>query len=597
MPEVVGTAYVRIKAITTGLAKDIEDAVNKGAAEANVDKAGSTLSSNVGKSMTKDIEKEITPAIEDGVTKGSEKVDTDPAGNAISRKLHESIRKGSDKESGNTFASITKKLGDLFKNFKLPMPAVFGALAAPVVSGSLKIITDLIANVVAQVGFLAQAFGSLGVVAAGAGVGLGLAIFPLMLSLKAATPELDKFKKSMATLKKPFLDIAQSAQHVFFPALEDTLKTLAKLTPMFKGFVTDNAQAAGNFVKNAASILTASKNTGAWTVILDQSKAIFDDLLSVIQQVIRTLLPFLKVVMPLSRLFADAIRDLANRWLLLVQARAESGGLTTTLTIWFEWAMAIIKAFGDLLTAIKNVFKIGASTAAPFFESFRKFSADFRAFTESKAGQDRIKAIFDNARPVVHEVWLILKDIIGFITRPLLSGGSQNNIVGVLETIRTKILPPLEQMLQDASGKLAKPLMNLFDALSKVFKGDTLASAIDILAGFVDIWAKLLELPGVGTLISDVAGMALALALFNRLTNLSTVAIGLSKFAIAYGKLKAAQAAGTTSDLTGLAAALGFFGTLDLVGIAAGLAGIAVAAGLIFIAFKNWGTITDTVQK
>ena len=35
--DVVGTAYVTIRALTAGIAKDIEDGVKKGAADADVD--------------------------------------------------------------------------------------------------------------------------------------------------------------------------------------------------------------------------------------------------------------------------------------------------------------------------------------------------------------------------------------------------------------------------------------------------------------------------------------------------------------------------------------------------------------------------------
>src|SRR5690606_752414 len=48
---IVGTAYVRIKALTKGLGKDIQKAVKKGMADAKLDKVGEEEGDKAGKSF------------------------------------------------------------------------------------------------------------------------------------------------------------------------------------------------------------------------------------------------------------------------------------------------------------------------------------------------------------------------------------------------------------------------------------------------------------------------------------------------------------------------------------------------------------------
>lgn len=126
--EVVGTAFVRIRAITEGLAKDIEKGVKKGIGKDAGDKLGGDIADNAVKTMKDGVEKgtaDIDKSVDEkGGQKGGDKL-----GGALLDGFKKALDKGDFKGAGNL---ISKKINDDFK-------ANFDAdLAKAIDSGSLK---------------------------------------------------------------------------------------------------------------------------------------------------------------------------------------------------------------------------------------------------------------------------------------------------------------------------------------------------------------------------------------------------------------------------------------------------------------------------
>lgn len=106
--EIVGTAYVRIRAITAGLAKDISDGVDKGVKDADVDKAGKALGGDLGEASSK----EFGGSMADGV------------GDALdSPELHKAAEKG----GGGVAKDVSKGIDDENKR-RNPFTSLLDAL-------------------------------------------------------------------------------------------------------------------------------------------------------------------------------------------------------------------------------------------------------------------------------------------------------------------------------------------------------------------------------------------------------------------------------------------------------------------------------------
>ena len=138
MAEVVGTAYVRIRAITTGLSSDIKDGLDSGMA-----------------GMDKDVERNITEKVTRKVKDGMGEAG-DEGGKSFTQRLRSSMRKGmsdTDKDTSKRF----KGMIDNLKKFKLPGRFWLVALAIPALGGALKLAASYIITLVGQLGYIVEA--------------------------------------------------------------------------------------------------------------------------------------------------------------------------------------------------------------------------------------------------------------------------------------------------------------------------------------------------------------------------------------------------------------------------------------------------------
>ena len=112
--ELVGTAYVRIRAITAGLASEIKDGVEKGAKDADLDKAGGKLGEDLGAGASESFKGSMA----DGVTEAFDSPEMHKASEEGGEGVAKDVAKGVDKENKrkNPFSSMLDALKNL--NFK-----------------------------------------------------------------------------------------------------------------------------------------------------------------------------------------------------------------------------------------------------------------------------------------------------------------------------------------------------------------------------------------------------------------------------------------------------------------------------------------------
>jgi len=687
--EVVGSAYVIIRAVTDKLASDIKDGLDKGAADADVEGTGRDIGDRVGTAVAEGIDnsgaldaavnagQEAGQALVDGVNKGVDDGDvgqglTDAVDGALpdidksgeksgmswadgmrrvalaqlaangpadwfeatedrdGRRVGGSLRRILDKafpdvsDSGdglgrrfaqafNDGADKKNPLGKFLKSIKVPPLVALAVLAVPAIGGAIKIIGAYIIGLVAQIGYLATALGGLGAAFAGAGAGLAAGILPIILALKTQTPALEQFKKSASTLTAEWKKVGAATQLTLLPALTEALRTTTVLVPAFSQFGVRIGQAAGNTAKLAAATLTSTSNQGYLNNILNGSVGIWNTLSRVVALVINGLLPFLSAAQPLAQRLADSVANVAQKFSDVTNAGAASGSLTATLTTWYDRAELIVRAFGDMIVAIWNTFKIGGDVAAPFFTTFSNFAERWRTFTESAAGQSRIKEIFDNAVPVMREVNLLVRDIILAIFQPI-AGGDTAGIIGFLQTLRKDILPSLQELGKSLSANAGPALQSFVDTfivlLDRLAQGGGLGTFFASFTVAMKILIVLLENPIFGAIVPKLITMitlfkALNLITFggfstgltglikalSSLTGL-TGALGGVKTAIMGFQAVSAGGAGFAAIGSSIAAALG------PLGIFLAIAAAVIAAVLAIVwAFKNWDKIKEFVSK
>lgn len=508
--EVVGTAFVRIKALTKGLGKEIEKSVKKGMADAKLDKVGEEEGEKLGTALgdsavdsasdrIKERSGDIVPkGVFDDVRKQFENENPFSDFDLIPEGAEDKVRKSFDRQaeivrSGmdrinnnierewptknrnlapdfdklwakadrdtNKFANSLGRLQARMKSFA-DTPGLGGGITkllggvAGLAVVALPYIQDLGAGIlaygtgiVAQLGFMTTAVVGLAA-AAGAAVGSSLLpIIPIMLAFKAETDVLIEFKDSMKAAAEEFSRIGVATQATLLPALDRAVFQMGELVPMFSEFGLYVGQSIGAFTEWTAATLTGEKAQGRWGDILRSSLRILDMLLPTLLNVGDMLSGLWVAAIPASERFVGTLSDIVQRWTDIVNWGLNSGQLTDTLNTWYGRAELLGSALGNLSGALFDILSVGANSADNVFVRFDAWAERFRTWTESEVGQNRLALIFDNSLAVMREVNGVAVELFDGIFGRLDEVGGVDSMVESLQRFQ-EIIPGVKEQFQ-----------------------------------------------------------------------------------------------------------------------------------------------------
>jgi hypothetical protein len=604
--ELIGTAYVRIKAITTGLAKDISDGVDKGVKDAgpDIDKSGEGigegLSKGAGKKFKGEFPGDVTEALGDKeIDKSSE-----DAGGRISqniRKGHEDenkkrnpfsslldslrkigkdtrselpsfldspeldskseetgsrisrgIRKGHDKENDkrNPFMSLLDKMDGALKPLQgIVKKGLLAALSPDIISGAAAALAAGLAGAVAAVGALLEA-------GLGAGVALGgvfSAAIPgaavLMAALKADTKELQAFKKAAADLLKPWKEVAVATQKTLLPGLLDALDVIQDLVPLFAEFGGVIGGIGADFARMAGQILVSDRSISDLSVILEASTGFFENMRDTGLNLFQTITPLMAALAPIAVQLSESLEKMAIKFREFILAKSDSGELTTTFQGWYDKLVVLAGIVADLGVGLFNIFTIGAEWGGDMFKSLSDVTSKFREWTSSAEGKTKIEEFFDRVRPLAHEIWGLLTDIAKIVVAPVIDASGTEGATEFVKSIREDWLPTFRDLATALAGKgIGDALKNLADSLIGLIEAaggtGTLSSTIGTLALAIDGLATILSNP----IVQAIAPVLVTIA--GGIAALSFILTPVKVIVSALGSLGTA--------LTGLAGFVGF---------------------------------------
>lgn len=527
MAEVVGTAYVRIRAITTKLSSDISDAVNKGAAAADADikEAGERSGRSFGESFSGTVTDKVSETLRDGVSGNDRDSNTFKRfGHSMAGLFHRAFRSGSDSESGATSKKFTQTFSKIFnglKKFQLPLPFWLTTLGIGALAGAAKLAIYYVGGIVGYLGTLVQigvAGGAvLGATFITAAAGLGI----LMAAFKAQTPELEAFKEGVADVNEAWKNMIRGTQRELFPRLDEAYRTLSNgLLPVFNEMAPVVGRVAGDVAKMVASTLTSGPAMKMWEGFSVNVGYVSAALGRIINALARMFIPLMDTLNPLVLDFAITLVTITERWADLLEKARDSGSLKTFFDTGYAKAKQFMGALGDILAGLWNIMQIGSQEIGmSAFDTFDAFAERFRAFTKSLDGQNKIRKFFQEAKPVMEEVNGIMRDIIVLFGQDVMTGSGSKNIVATLQLIRNTVIPGVHSALKELAGAtsqadFASLIASMTDLITAIFKLQFLTPVLQTITFFLEALVTVLNTPIVGPLVKwlfvlgTVAGFA-----------------------------------------------------------------------------------------
>jgi len=563
MAEVVGTAYVRIRALTTGLSKDIKDGLDSGM-------------SGIDRDVDSQVNEKITQRVKKGMGEAG-----DEGGKSFTTRLRESMKKGMSDNDKDTSRRFKKLIGNL-KKFKLPGRFWLVALAIPALGGALKLAASYITTLVGQLGYIATAAVGAGAALAGAFAAVGAGILPIVLAFKAETPALDEFNESIREQADLWLDVGVAAQVGLLPALDQAFTNLGRLRAPMTELAGTMGRIIGNAAEAVSELLTSESALESWETVFGASVGVFRSLMDGLVPLIGVLPGFFAATAPLAMQLAESLGTAMENFATFIQTGTESGQLGEQLQIWYDRAESIGRSIWNIIEALWEVFRVGADVVAPQFETLESKTQGWVDFLRSAEGQSTLDRIFTNALPVAQEFNGLMGDIIDMIITPLL-GGDTEVVDSFLQSLRTDWLPLLQDLAEALAENLGPNLEELvggfIELITAMAESGALGTFTMLLGDLIGVLVELFQLPGLG----DFLGVLLTiLPILGLLAGPLGIIIGLAE---TLAPVLVALSGGVIT----LEAAL-----LPMIAI---ILAVIAAIALIIVIWKNWDKIVAGAKK
>lgn len=412
----------------------------------------------------------------------------------------------------------------------------------------------------------------------------GASLSEINIAMQKLGPSGQVFAKTVSGMKGDLDGLTKNIQSILLPSFSELANTARTYMPMVERAFNSTAFAIKGTVDSFREYLAEGRTQGQVGQILANNTAIVTQFGAAGVSGIKVLVDLLTAAGPLLiRMSQDISR--------FMQSLSDSSGANTSgLSNFFESTYSVLqKTVGiasDVLAALYNITSIGVPLGSAMGDSFTKMAENFRAFTESTGGIQKIRDWFIEMTPVVYELGYLVRDVSAALFG---LGGNGNAFITISQTLREDILPLFVQFVENISGNLIPTLLELVKTVVEFFTAiDPLAAIIPILTVIGAVFKVVVDaiemLGGAGKVMIAV----FVAAIFTiKLTTMSLVMLAQAK----------ARAALATRTLN--AATAGLSSGLQRVGISAtiaavGIRGMMLATGAIGIGLMVLGSILST---
>lgn len=308
----------------------------------------------------------------------------------------------------------------------------------------------------------------------------------------------------------------------------------------------------------------------------DEARQSMDTVGHILANLGRVIIDFFRAGSSTGDKMLESLSGITDKWAEFLHQTSTQNRLAE----WFEKAREdgrkLLEVLGHLFRGLLNIFHAANTTGEILWSRINDAAERFEDFTKSTEGQNKLKQWFANSIPVIHQVSLLLRDILRYIGQT--ARDQQRGMLPLLIALRTKLLPGLEAFLGFMTSLFQEIAPGTLDALAEVVglvfrllsKTVTLLpEVVKLFKFFVDMVIDLTNIPGFGHFVVLFLSLLGALRLGFTIAKFTGISWLISKIGVLTTALKGLiiWAAGANKATAALAA--GALKAGKLLGVAA----------------------------
>lgn len=372
----------------------------------------------------------------------------------------------------------------------------------------------------------------------------------LQTAMDALPASAQEFVKFLGQQQDKLTELRKTAADGIFPGLESGITSAEKNFGILDGAVGKTSGVLGDIADQVGKFL-GSKGFGR------DFKSITDENAVVLKrggEAGINLAHALVDVMVAAEPLVDWLSRISVKLSAGIEDWAETGRKTGQTKDFFDQTRQVLEVLGgitgDVATGIKNIWVAAYPVGRDLLDLIHQVTSRWAVWTDSLAGQNELQGYFKRSEPVL----IATGKLVGAIVDAFFDMSNQPGTSGLIDQIRTQLLPAVEQIMQNLTGPhgfgpalvgTVTSIVQLIAALSA--NGGGLTLAVKAIGDVVDGVKWLLEnIPGLGPVIT----VALAGATLYKVLGIGKAISGIQTLITLLARVKApAAAAGAAGDV------------------------------------------------
>lgn len=287
-------------------------------------------------------------------------------------------------------------------------------------------------------------------------------------SLKGLAPNAQSFMRAVSAFKPAFDAMKLDVQQRLFAGLNTEVQALGRMyLPVASQQFGLMAQNINKSVREATGFLQTPQALRDVTTIGENVQGMFRNMRGVLADVVQAFLDITTVGSSFLPGIGASVQGLTSRFQQFIASARESGQLQQFFAAGLQAVKDLGVGLGNLGIGLFNVFQIGQAQGAGLLATFRSLTEQFRAFTESAAGQQAIGNLFATLGEVMRQVTPIIRElalVFGQVLAPIAREVAAVIGPAVLSVIQQ--LGPVFQALQPGIMAVAQVFAQLLTTLA-----------------------------------------------------------------------------------------------------------------------------------
>ena len=482
--------------------------------------------------------------------------------------------------------------------------------------GIASVIQPAIAAIVGSLGGLvamaSSAAASLNVLGGAGGVlaALGAGFAAVTISVRTLMEgKLEDLPKSLQGVRKEvdasgeaWAGMREKIAVSFWSQLDGQIKSTADaVLPLLRDGLSGVATELGETAKQTAQWMKSPLFKKQTASIFQTMKGVTDGFGHALLGLLKGFVNITQAAGPMLGKFGDVMRNFGD-WAASI---GDSEQKQKNLGVAFEYAWSKAAQLWDIAknlgATLKAMFSAGRASGDSLLGSLQDVVKEWRNWAESTEGQERIKRWFENVEPIARAAGRLIADLGKAIARLAEDGTT----AGLLEKIRTELLPSLETFLRNLGTTLGPAVItfitNVLEVLTQMSAaGSPLGQGLEVINKIIGGLASIFQAnPALATNVGILLGALLGFRALTFFSSLIPGLAGLTKFIGGGGKAAWLGAAGGIALFSGALSGLpgpvqGAWAAvstlLTLVPSIQGMSGQSKGIGLLGTAVQNMGT-------